>query len=59
MPGGQNPAFSQESMGFPGQDRNTEYTDTNASQVINQWLSLLISIVILAAGLVFALKFRK
>ena len=57
-----------EAMGnpFPGQDgRNQgsfpgrEQTDTNAAQGGNRWILLIVTVVILAVGLLFAFKFKR
>ena len=57
-----------EGMGnmFPGQDGNSQgifpnrgQTGTAPTQVYNQWVLIAVTIVILAAGLLFAFKFKR
>jgi len=57
-----------EGMGnmFPGQDGNSQgsipnrgQTGTASAQVNNQWVLIAVTIVILAAGLLFAFKFKR
>ena len=67
MPGNQNPmGFPEgmetpEGMGgrFPGQDGHREQTDINGTQGMAQWTLLIIAFAVMAAGLLFAYKFRR
>ena len=67
MPGSQNPMGFPEGMetpegmggSFPGQDGHREQANTDASQGMAQWTLLIIAFAVMAAGLLFAYKFRQ
>ncbi len=65
IPDGMEMPEGMENM-FPGQNGNSQESfpdrgqaNTAATQVSNQWIQLAITIVVLAAGLMFAFKFKR
>ena len=67
IPGNQNPMGFPEGMEmpngmegrFPGQDGHREQANTNAPQEMAQWTLLIAAFVVMAAGLLFAFKFKR
>ena len=63
MPGNQNPMGFPMPNGmegrFPGQDWHREQANASASQEMAQWTVLTAAFVVMAAGLLFAFKFKR